>query len=81
MKDIYCQACRNVTGKIITKRGFVCWDCYNVEQKIHKAEDWRDTVLREYTKTHDMVQREGENKKNLANRCKKFLNNNGFIFK
>ncbi len=77
---VYCEVCRKFIAKINTKRGLVCWDCYQVELKIFKNQDWRDTKIDNYLKNNDLTQREGESKTNLANRCKLILAKQGFIF-
>jgi len=66
-----CSQCRTGAARIITKAGFKCWKCYHGEQKMFKTEDWRDKTINDYAANNDMVLRDGETLKNLANRCKR----------
>jgi hypothetical protein len=77
MKAIYCDVCRNIPGRINTKRGFVCWECYNAENKMFKRQDIRDKTIDEYMKNNDLLPHEGETPRNLANRCKRLVIESG----
>lgn len=71
MKKVYCDICRNIAGRIQSKRGFVCWSCYDREIILHDNQDWRDKASKEHAENNDITQRQYETDANFANRCKR----------